>query len=88
MPSTCPPSEPVAVLGLADQPVQGSGDGALAVGHDVLIAQRHRRRSVTHALHQLLGGRAGGSRQGGGGVPQVVEAQPVQAQLLHRRPPC
>ena len=86
MPSTCPPNGPVAVLGLADQPVQGSGDGALAVGHDVLVAQRHRRRGVAHALHQLFGGRAGGSRQGGGGVPQVVEAQPVQAQLRRSSP--
>jgi hypothetical protein len=37
---------------------------------------------VADALHQLLVGRAGGSGQGGGGVAQVVEAQPIQPQPL------
>ena len=46
MPSTCPPSGPVAVLGLADQFIQRRGDGALAVSHDVLVAQRHGRRGA------------------------------------------
>jgi hypothetical protein len=36
---------------------------------------------VSHALHQLLGGRTGGSGEGGGGVAQVVEAQPIKAGL-------
>ena len=46
VPSTCPPSGPVAVLGLADQFIQRRGDGALAVSHDVLVAQRHGRRGA------------------------------------------
>jgi hypothetical protein len=61
-------------------PIQGGGDGALAVGHHVLVAQRYRRRGVPHAFHQLLGRRAGGRGQGGGRGPQVVEAQPAQAE--------
>jgi hypothetical protein len=80
VPSTCPPSGPVVVLSLADQSIQRRSDGALAVSHDVLVAQRHGRRGVPHPLHQLLGGRAGSSRQGRGRVSKVVEAQPIQAE--------
>jgi Single-strand binding protein family len=87
VPSTCPLSAPAAVLGIADQPIQGGGDGALAVGHDVLVAQGHRRRAVAHALHQLLGRRANSRGQSRGRVPQVMETQPVQAELLHGRAP-
>jgi hypothetical protein len=57
------------------------------VCHDVLIAQGHRRRGVIHARHQLPGRRPGGRRQRRGRVPKVMEAQPLQVELLHRRPP-
>jgi hypothetical protein len=87
VPSTCPRTTPAGLLSIPDQPIQGRGDGSLAVGHDVLVAQRHRRGGVPHPLHQLLGGRAGGRRQSRRRVPQVVEAQPVQAELLDRRAP-
>jgi hypothetical protein len=87
VPSTCPLAAPAILLSIADQPIQSGGDGALAVGHDVLVAQRHRRRGAPHTIHQLPGGRARCSRQGGSRVPQIVEAEPVQAKLLHRWAP-
>jgi hypothetical protein len=66
---------------VTSQLVQGGGEGGLPVGHDALVAQRYSRRGVADALHQLLGGRAGDGREGPGRVAQVVDAQPVQADL-------
>jgi Single-strand binding protein family len=83
VPCTCPRRPARRLLSIAGQPVQRGRDGVLTVGHHVLVAQRHRRRGVPYALHQLLGGRAGGRREGRRRVPKVMEAQPVQAEVRY-----
>jgi mannosylglucosylglycerate synthase len=57
----------------------GTAGGPGLAGHGVLVAQRRRRGSMPHARHQLAGARPGRDRQRRGGVAQVVEAQPLDA---------
>jgi hypothetical protein len=62
-----------------DQLVQAGRDGSVPSSHDVLIAQGSGRGGMPHPHHQLPRACARRNRQGGRGVPQVVEAQPLHA---------
>ena len=70
-----------------DQLVQGGRDGGVPASQDVLVTQGGRRGGVPQPGHQLPRARPGGDRQGGRGVPQVMEAKPCQAGCSGGWPP-
>ncbi len=68
-----------------DQLVEPLGQGSVAVGCGLLVADRRRRRGVAEAGHHLSHRRPLLGRDRAGGMAQIMEVHLVQAE---RRPSC
>ena len=70
------------------QGVEAVTQRGVGVGIKVAVAvEGEADRRVTGQGSNFLGARAGGDLERDGGVPEVVNAKPVQGRRLGRRPP-
>jgi len=71
-----------------EQVIQPRAERGIRLGEQVTVAVQHEAdRGVPRALRDLLGRGAGGDPQRHGGMPQIMDAQPVEVRSDHSRAP-